>query len=99
MNLGLVFESGDYVLMGVFLVLVLMSIITWSVIIVRALKLRRAKKGNAAVQPLIWNAQTLPEAVAQAESIESPISELTLASVRMAITANIKTRKWPRPCR
>lgn len=67
MNLGLVFESGDYVLMGVFLVLVLMSIITWSVIIVRALKLRRAKKGNAAVQPLIWNAQTLPEAVAQAE--------------------------------
>lgn len=42
MNLGLVFESGDYVLMGVFLVLVLMSIITWSVIIVRALKLRRA---------------------------------------------------------
>ena len=65
MNLGLVFESGDYVLMGVFLVLVLMSIITWSVIIVRALKLRRAKKGNAAVQPLIWNAQTLPEAVAQ----------------------------------
>mgnify|MGYP003483908231 FL=1 len=82
MNLGLVFESGDYVLMGVFLVLVLMSIITWSVIIVRALKLRRAKKGNAAVQPLIWNAQTLPEAVAQAESIESPISELTLASVR-----------------
>ena len=82
MNLGLVFESGDYVLMGVFLTLVLMSIITWSVIIVRALKLRRAKKGNAAVQPLIWNAQTLPEAVVQAESIESPISELTLASVR-----------------
>ena len=37
MNLGLVFESGDYVLMGVFLTLVLMSIITWTVIIVRAL--------------------------------------------------------------
>ncbi|UOO82262.1 MotA/TolQ/ExbB proton channel family protein [Uruburuella testudinis] len=82
MNLALVFQSGDYVLMSVFLVLVLMSIITWTVIVVRALKLRRAKKGNAEVQKLIWNANTLEEAVAQVRDVDSPISDLTLEAVK-----------------
>lgn len=52
MNLGLVFESGDFVLIGVFLTLVLMRI-TWTVIVVRAIKLRAAKKANAQVKDRI----------------------------------------------
>lgn len=43
MNLKLVFESGDIVLIGVFLSLILMSVIAWSVTIVRTAKLYKAK--------------------------------------------------------
>lgn len=82
MNLGLVFESGDYVLISVFLLLVLMSIITWTVIVVRAIKLSKAKKGNAAVKPMIWNAKSPDEAVQKAKSVESPMSNVTLDAVR-----------------
>lgn len=82
MNLGLVFESGDYVLISVFLLLVLMSIVTWAVIVVRAVKLNRAKKGNAAVKPMIWNAKSLDEAVQKAKTVESPMSSVTLDAVR-----------------
>ncbi len=46
MNLKLIFEQGDMVLVAVFLSLVLMSILTWTVIIVRAMKLYKAKKSN-----------------------------------------------------
>ncbi len=82
MNLKLVFESGDYVLISVFLLLVLMSIVTWTVIVVRAVKLSKAKKGNAAVKPMIWNAKSLDEAVEQAKTVESPMSAVTLDAVR-----------------
>lgn len=82
MNLGLVFESGDYVLISVFLLLVLMSIITWTVIVVRAIKLSKAKKGNAAVQPMIWQAKSLDEAVQKAKAVASPVSAVTLDAVR-----------------
>ncbi len=82
MNLGLVFESGDYVLISVFLLLVLMSIVTWTVIVVRAVKLSKAKRGNAAVKPMIWNAKSLDEAVEQAKTVESPMSAVTLDAVR-----------------
>ena len=56
MNLGLVFEQGDGVLIAVFLALVLMSIITWAVIVLRGLKLWQAKRGNRQAHELIWNA-------------------------------------------
>ncbi|MDO5639596.1 MAG: MotA/TolQ/ExbB proton channel family protein [Neisseria sp.] len=81
MNLALVFESGDFVLISVFVILVLMSIVTWTVIVVRAIKLHRAKKGNAAAQKLIWNANNIEEAVSQARGVDSPISDLTLEAV------------------
>lgn len=82
MNLGLVLESGDFVLMGVFILLVLMSIVTWTLIVVRGIKLHRARKSNTVVQPLIWEAGSLNEAVQQAQGVESPMSALTLAAVR-----------------
>ena len=50
MNLALVFQSGDFVLISVFIILVIMSIVTWSIIILRAIRLRKAKNGNAAVK-------------------------------------------------
>lgn len=82
MNLGLVFQSGDYVLISVFVLLVLMSIITWTVIIIRTIRLSQAKSGNRTVKPLIWNAKTLEEAVQKAKSVDAPMSALTLEAVR-----------------
>ena len=81
MNLGLVFEQGDGVLIAVFLALVLMSIITWAVIVLRGLKLWQAKRGNRQAHELIWSAADVDQAAAQARIVTSPISDLTLAAV------------------
>ena len=81
MNLGLVFEQGDGVLIAVFLALVLMSIITWAVIVLRGLKLWQAKRGNRQAHELIWNAADVDQAAAQARIVTSPISDLTIAAV------------------
>ena len=82
MNLGLVFESGDFVLISVFLVMVLMSIVTWSVIVLRIVKLRKAKQGNAAAKKIVMNAFSLNDAAHKVQTIESPISTLTTDSIR-----------------
>ncbi|EGV36763.1 MotA/TolQ/ExbB proton channel family protein [Neisseria weaveri] len=82
MNLGLVFESGDFVLISVFLLLVLMSIVTWTVIVLRAIKLSKAKRGNQAARDLIWNAPSLADAEKQARGVESPMSDLALESIQ-----------------
>lgn len=82
MNLKLIFESGDAVLISVFFLLLFMSIMTWVIMIVRGIKLMQAKKANQAVKSLIWNAKNLDEAVQKAQSVSSPMSELTLEAVR-----------------
>ena len=82
MNLGLVFESGDFVLIGVFLTLVLMSVITWTVIVVRAIKLRAAKKANAQVKDRIWAAKSLDEATQIAQNTDSPMSVMLLDALK-----------------
>ena len=82
MNLKLIFESGDAVLISVFFVLLFMSIITWTIMIVRGIKLMQAKKANQVIKPLIWNAKTLDEAVQKAKTVSSPMGELTVEAVR-----------------
>lgn len=79
MNLGLVFEQGNYVLIGVFMILVIMSIITWTVIIIRSIRLYQAKKGDALATQAIWSASGWPDAQQKAAQIPSPVSDLTLA--------------------
>lgn len=82
MNLGLVFQSGDFVLISVFLLMVIMSIVTWSVLIVRVIKLRQAKAGNAAAKKIVMDSFTLNDAAQKVKTIDSPISTLTTDSVR-----------------
>ena len=85
MNLALVFESGDFVLIGVFLTLVLMSAVTWTVIVVRTLKLRQAKKANAQVKDKIWAAKSLEEATQIAQNAQSPMSMMLLEALKANI--------------
>ena len=82
MNLALVFQSGDFVLISVFVILVIMSIVTWSIIILRAIRLRKAKNGNAAVKKLVLASFTLNEAVQKAKSVDSPMGRLTEEAVK-----------------
>lgn len=78
MNLKLVFQSGDPVLIGVFLSLVLMSIITWVIVIIRAIKYLQAKKANKVAGEAIWSADNWSAAGTRAKELPSPVSELAL---------------------
>ena len=44
MDLSLVFKSGDVVLIGVFVLMLLMSVVTWSVIVIRCIKIPQSEK-------------------------------------------------------
>lgn len=81
MNLKLVFESGDVVLIGVFISLVLMSIVTWVLVILRSVLHLKAKQANRAASEAIWAAGNLDAAEAQAKQLPAPVSELTLDSI------------------
>ena len=82
MNLGLVFKSGDAVLIGVFLSLILMSIITWVLIILRAARYFGARKANRLAGEGIWSAANLAQAEQKAKETAAPVSELTLDAMR-----------------
>lgn len=84
MNLGLVFQSGDPVLIGVFMVLVLMSIATWVLLLWRWLKLRQARTSSSVARDAVRTAETLELAETYAKQYDSPVSEL----VRDAVAAN-----------
>lgn len=82
MDLSLVFKSGDVVLIGVFVLMLLMSVVTWSVIVIRCIKYHKAKKGNAQVKELMLNAFTLADAVQKAKAVEAPMSSVADESLR-----------------
>ena len=82
MDLSLVFKSGDVVLIGVFVLMLLMSVVTWSVIVIRCINYRKAKKGNAQVKELMLNAFTLADAVQKAKAVEAPMSSVADESLR-----------------
>ena len=82
MDLSLVFKSGDVVLIGVFVLMLLMSVVTWSVIVIRCIQYRKAKKGNAQVKELMLNAFTLADAVQKAKAVEAPMSSVADESLR-----------------
>lgn len=82
MNLGLVFESGDAVLITVFLSLILMSIATWVIIILRVVEMRKAQKASHIDLSAVRAASTLDEAVAAIKDSNSPIAQLTRHGIR-----------------
>lgn len=84
MNLKLVFQSGDAVLIGVFLSLMAMSIATWSLIVWRWIKLRHAQTSSRAIYDAVWTAKNAEAAESLVKEHDSPIAEL----VRDAFAAN-----------
>lgn len=82
MDLKLVFESGDVVLISVFVLMLVMSIVTWCLIILRSIKLYQARKGNAAVKKHIQDTLSLNDAVEKVRPINAPLSALTCEAVQ-----------------
>lgn len=82
MDLNHVLAQNDGVLLSVFLLLVLMSIITWFVIVVRAVKLWAAKHGNRHFDKIFWQAGDIKTAQRQTESIRSPMSQVARESLQ-----------------
>ncbi|WP_424405983.1 MotA/TolQ/ExbB proton channel family protein [Pasteurella sp. PK-2025] len=65
MNLIHIFEQQDIVLTTSFSILVLMSIISWSIICIRALKMMNVKKRNKRTLARFWAAETIQQAEAE----------------------------------
>ena len=83
MDLLHVFRQGDPVLIAAFLILILMSVATWTIMIIRTVKLHQAKKANAQVKDLIWGAKSLDEAARIArENEDAPMSTMLLDAVK-----------------
>ncbi len=81
MNLALVFQSGDAVLIGVFLCLVIMSITTWVIIILRSIQHFRTRKANRNAMEAIYAAPAIDAAEAHAKRFPSPVSQLVLNAI------------------
>jgi biopolymer transport protein ExbB len=82
MDIALVFKHGDAVLLGVFLILLLMSSLTWYLILYKSLWLARVRKANSAFQQAFWDAPDLRTAAraASAGSV-SPLARLAQAGI------------------
>ncbi|MDO4249436.1 MAG: MotA/TolQ/ExbB proton channel family protein [Neisseria sp.] len=82
MNLMLVFQQGDPVLIGVFLVLVLMSIVTWTIIIWKVVVFWKLRREDRAARDSIWASDSLNQAVSNSNQYTAaPSVKLMRASL------------------
>ncbi|OOG21232.1 biopolymer transporter ExbB [Thioalkalivibrio denitrificans] len=82
MDISLVFQEGDWVLIGVFLTLLLMSVATWALIIAKSASAWRIRRDNAAFQRGFWDARGDGQALAVAEASASPLAGIARAGIR-----------------
>ena len=80
MGLQHLLEQQDFVLTLTFAILVLMSILTWVIIIIRTVKLLMAKKANKAFLNTFWHAPDLHGAMVAVQGIESPMTKVAVKS-------------------
>lgn len=82
MNLALVFEQGDPVLIGVFLILLLMSVATWALILGKTVGAWRIRHASTRFQSAFWDAQSSAAALALSEATVSPLAAIAGAGIR-----------------
>ncbi|WP_006788434.1 MotA/TolQ/ExbB proton channel family protein [Thiorhodospira sibirica] len=81
MNIALVFEHGDWVLIGVFLTLFAMSVITWALIFNKSLLSWRLRRGNAAFAQAFWQSHSASQALWLAHESKTPLAEIAQAGL------------------
>ena len=93
MNLGLVFQQGDPILILVFLLLVVMSVCTWSIIVWRTYRLFKAKKANRVEAEKFWEAKSIDEAERQADPQYSPLAQMITETIECKNTYQQRSTK------
>lgn len=81
MNIGLVFQQGDAVLIGVFLILLLMSVATWTLIFNKTLAAWRMRQASRGFQQSFWDARGNPQALSLAAVSTSPLAAIARAGI------------------
>lgn len=77
MKLLTVFEQGDVVLMITFSLLVLMSLATWYLILLRGIQTLRTRRANRLAENAVWAASNWQEAEQAIARSSAPIAQLT----------------------
>ncbi|UTH76075.1 MotA/TolQ/ExbB proton channel family protein [Chromobacterium sp. IIBBL 290-4] len=81
MNFLTVFEHGDAILITVFLSLILMSILTWYLILVRGAQTWQLRRANRALEGRLWNAPDWGQAEQCLQHSRSQFANLTRAGL------------------
>lgn len=81
MNIALVFEHGDGVLIGVFLTLFVMSVITWALVVNKSRVSWRIRRANAAFAQAFWQSQSASQALSVAQDSNAPLAEIARAGL------------------
>lgn len=81
MDLGYVFRHGDPVLIGVFVALIGMSVITWYFILHRGLRLWLYRRASRRFLGQFWNSRDWNEARELAEQSTAPIAVVARAGI------------------
>ena len=74
MDLMYVFQQGDAVLIGVFCALLLMSVLTWYLILYRGVQVWRFRKGQRLFLEEFWKSKNLDEAYKLTDNSQLPIA-------------------------
>ena len=85
MKLLTVFQQGDVVLMTTFLILILMSVTTWYLILLRGVQTLRLRRANRVAEAALWEAADWQAAEQALSDSTAPIAHLTrqgLAALR-----------------
>lgn len=85
MNLMLTFEQGDAVLVSVFLILILMSVLTWYFIVLRGWRAWQVRRLNREADAQLWGAASWQAAEKDLDASPAPVAALLregLAAVR-----------------
>ena len=85
MNLMLTFEQGDAVLVSVFLILILMSVLTWYFIVLRGWRAWQVRRLNRDADAQLWGAASWQAAEKDLDASPAPVAALLregLAAVR-----------------
>lgn len=94
MDLAIVFREGDWVLIGVFLTLLIMSALTWYLIFAKSVVIRKVRHANRAFQQAFWDAEDIDSArQCAAQASDSPLGRLA----HTAIAAVDHFQERPRP--
>ncbi|POZ63627.1 MotA/TolQ/ExbB proton channel family protein [Chromobacterium alticapitis] len=81
MNILTVFQQGDAVLIAVFLLLILMSVLTWYLILVRGAQTWRLRRANREAEGALWSAADWTHAEASLQNRQGQFANLARAGL------------------